>query len=180
MAHERIAALGVVALLVLAACSQSSVVPPSTSPQVAGGNDPYAEGADDADDDVYDPGAGEGNAPEGDPGGGQLVGIWIGEGTDILGNQAVIETVLEPGGRFSQTTYSSGDPIWITGTYRLIDEATIRFTIEDHTRRWCGPLGCQDLYFQDGETTFFEFVDADTMVTWGYQNPARQVHRRVG
>jgi hypothetical protein len=95
-------------------------------------------------------------------------------------NPATVETVLQSDGRFSQITYSSGDPIWLAGTYRLIDAGTIRFTIEDHSREWCGPRGCQPLYFQEAETTFFEFADADTLITWGYQNPSRVVNRRVG
>lgn len=188
MVRRRHIALGVAALILLSACSATtSVGPPTTLSQTPPAADDGGQG--DADGDggqSYAPGdGGRGDAPgdggKGDApgGGGQLVGIWIGEGVDILGNASVIETVLEPTGRFSQTTYSSADPIWIVGTYRLVDEATIRFTFEDHTRQWCGPLGCQELYFPDGETVFFEFTDANTLVTWGYQDSSRQIHRRA-
>lgn len=185
MGSRRRIPLAVATALLVAACSPATTVgPPTTLAQTPPESDWNAPGDDD--DDWYDDGGGQGAASDDAgqgavPGSdGQLVGVWIGEGVDILGNPSMIETVLQSDGRFSQTTYSSGDPIWLTGTYRLLDEATIRFTFEDHTRRWCGPLGCQDLYFQDGETVFFEFTDAHTLVTWGYQNPARQIHRRAG
>jgi hypothetical protein len=164
--RHRLVGLGIVAALVFTACSSAPPpVPQGTTLQPVG----EAQPAPAASEDRATASAGSG-----------LVGIWRGETLDIFGNPALVETVMQPNGRFSQTTYSSGDPIWIAGTYRVVDAGTIRFAIEDHTRQWCGPLGCQQLYLQEGETRFFEFADADTLITWGYQDPTRVVHRRVG
>jgi len=109
----------------------------------------------------------------------QLVGVWRGDARDILGNPATVETVLQPGGRFSQTFSGTGDPIFITGTYDVLDEGVIRFHIEEHTDRWCGPLGCTTIRLPTDETTYYQFLDRDTLVTWGDQDPARVRHTRV-
>ncbi|MDO8392059.1 MAG: hypothetical protein Q7V57_16410 [Actinomycetota bacterium] len=109
-----------------------------------------------------------------------LAGIWRGSATDILGNPATVETVLQPGGGFTQTFYSSGPQIYIAGTWYVVQPGEIRFNITDHTDEWCGPLGCTQIQLQSGETTYYTFRDANTLETWGWQNTTHVIHTRIG
>lgn len=99
-----------------------------------------------------------------DEAGALLAGVWQGQGSDIVGMPAVIQTVLQANGEFSQMVQSSsGVNLRIWGTWSAgADAIDFRITGWD-PRQFCGPVACTPVTLGGGERVPYRLVDANTM-----------------
>ena len=174
----RLGAVLAVALLV-AACgsggsgSATGERPDGLPPEVlgggdAGGGEAAGGGADEggfgnADEGGEGQGAGGGVTPGGE---GSFLGVWRSSQQSPYGPMQV-ETIFKPNGQFQQQSSAAGTLITIYGSYDVYeDQAHLRFTLEDwEPKEWCGPLGCEEIHYPEGESHTYRWVDADTLMT---------------
>ena len=147
----RLGAVLAVALLVAACGSGGSGAatgerPDGLPPEVLGGGD-----------------GGGGAAPGGE---GSFLGVWRSSQQSPYGPMQV-ETIFKPNGQFQQQSSAAGTLITIYGSYDVYeDQAHLRFTLEDwEPKEWCGPLGCEEIHYPEGESHTYRWVDADTLMT---------------
>jgi hypothetical protein len=97
-------------------------------------------------------------------GAGALAGVWRGQGTDMMGMPAALETVLQPNGEFTQSMQSmSGVNLRIWGRWTA-DASAIDFRIVGwDPKQFCGPLGCSPVTLGGGERVPYRMLDANTL-----------------
>lgn len=94
-----------------------------------------------------------------------LPGVWRGSYHSAYGTTA-IEYVFQPNGSFSSmANFSSGGYVYFAGPYGWVSAQMIRLTFQQaQPRQTCGPLGCNDMRYPEGESDLIRFVDANTMI----------------
>ena len=93
-----------------------------------------------------------------------LAGVWRGQGHDMMGMPAALETVLQPNGEFTQSMRSaSGVNLRIWGRWTA-DGGAIDFQIAgwDPTQ-FCGPVGCSPISLGGSERVPYRLLDANTL-----------------
>ena len=95
-----------------------------------------------------------------------ISGVWRSNFTDPNYGPGMVELVLQANGRFSQLTYyQAGAQVYIAGTYRFPAGGVLRLDIQQaEPRQYCGPLGCNPIYYPDGETHYFRLEGRNTLV----------------
>lgn len=182
----RLLVLVLALLAVAAACGSGGsgatggARPDGLPPEVMGGGDAVGDGVGDGDagqgapDGLGDAGQDEGgfgdaadeggDAPVGGPG--TFFGVWRSSQQSPFGPMQV-ETIFQENGKFQQESAAGGTLILIWGRFDVYeDQAHLRFTLEGwEPKEWCGPLGCEEIHYPEGESHTYRWVDADTLMT---------------
>lgn len=95
-----------------------------------------------------------------------LAGVWQGQSTDIFGMPAMVQVVLEPGGRFTQMFRSAtGAMLRVWGRYAA-QPGIIDFFIDGwEPRQQCGGGSCAPIRLPDHDRVDFSLLDANTIRT---------------
>lgn len=119
--------------------------------------------------------AGLGDVPV--PGGG-LGGIWQGTGFDLLGNQVLVEIVIQDAGTFSQTESGPIGNFYQAGRWVIVGDGLIRLTIDEYyPTEFCGPRGCEPIRLADSATITYRLLDGMTLEIAGSDGQIRRFQR---
>ena len=98
-------------------------------------------------------------------GAGSFLGVWRGTADTQVGRLDV-EMLFQQDGTFQQQSAAAGTLITIWGDFDVYEDQTLlRLTLKGwEPKKWCGPVGCQEIYYPEGESHRYRFADADTLL----------------
>lgn len=106
-----------------------------------------------------------------------FVGVWQTQVNDPYAGPILIEVIFMANGTYSFQSRSAGSLMYFPGNYRVIQNGVLRITYDQrnmYPRETCGPLGCNPIYYPDGETQNFRFVNTTTLIIQSANCPPNQ------
>lgn len=96
-----------------------------------------------------------------------FVGVWQFNYNDPTVGPTSVEVIFMQNGAYSQQIRSAATMYYFPGSYRVVQKGLLRITFDQknmYPRETCGPLGCNPIYYPDGETHNYSFPNASTLI----------------